>query len=384
MRKPVYKRYLYCRLRLGRAGAVLLLWGLLAQPLFAGTCEEYSKVIKKEFALSKDGTLALNNKYGGVKVIGWDEPRARLEIRIVVRASEESSAQRVFDRIKIAFNESRDYVSAETEVAQQKREWWFWGEEEADYSISYKAYVPQHCKLIVENRHGDVNIDDMTGPVALKVRYGNFRASQFEMDADVLLEHGMGVIESANRLKASLQQARLRVEDARLVEIDSRYSRIWIENAEEVLSRSRYDTYDLETVGRFLNTGEFDNIEIQKAEEVDVTSTLTELYIERVNKSLQLNVDSSGVKVEAIGRYFNRVDITGNFTDFRLGIEPGTSFQMDAIADFAGIRYPRTMNITYERDAGTNHEVRGHVGPSKVARTIRARVNYGALRVAQY
>ena len=44
---------------------------------------------------------------------------------------------------------------------------------------------------------------------------------------------GMGVIESANRLKASLQQARLRVEDARLVEIDSRYSRIWIENAEE-------------------------------------------------------------------------------------------------------------------------------------------------------
>ena len=49
---------------------MLLFWSLLAQPLLAGVCQEYSKVIKKEFAVSKEGTLALSNKYGGVKVEG--------------------------------------------------------------------------------------------------------------------------------------------------------------------------------------------------------------------------------------------------------------------------------------------------------------------------
>lgn len=362
---------------------MLLLWGLVAHPLQAGNCQEYTKMIKKEFSISKEGAVALNNKYGSVKVEGWSQQRVKLEANIVVRASGESDAQRVFDRIKIEFNESRDYVSAETQVGRQKKEWWFWGEEEADYSISYKAFVPYSCKLIVENKHGDVHIGSMAGPVDLKVRYGNLRVDQLKMDANILLEHGMGLVEKAGRLKASLQQARLRVEEARLVEINSRYSRIWIEQAGEVISNSRYDTYEVEKVGRFVNTGGFDNIEIELAEEVAVNSTLTELYVERVNKSLQLQVDSSGVKVASIGRYFNTVDISGSFTDFRLGIEEGASFRMDAVADFAGIRYPRALNITYEREAGANHEVRGHVGTSKASRILRARVNYGALRVAQ-
>ncbi|MCB0614811.1 MAG: hypothetical protein KDC75_15955 [Phaeodactylibacter sp.] len=383
MKRPVFKHSQMDKRRFF-SRMILLCWcGLLVQPLLAGTCQEYSKVIKKEFALSQEGALALSNKYGSVKVEGWNQQRVKLEVKIIVRASGESSAQRVFNRIKVAFTESRDYISAETEVIQQKKEWWFWGEEAADYSISYQAFVPYDCKLIVDNKHGDVTIGNMAGPAQLKVRYGNLKADQLKMDAEIQLEHGMGIIGQAGRLKVSLQQARLRVEEARFIEIDSRYSRVWIEKADEVLSRSKYDTYELEEVGRFVNTGEFDNIEIETAEEVSVTSTLTELYIEKVNKSLQLQVDSSGVKVASIGRFFNVVDISGSFTDFRLGIEQGAAYQVDAIADFAGIRYPHSLNITYEKEAGTNHEVRGHVGKGKAPRMIRARVNYGALRVAQ-
>ena len=363
--------------------AFLAVCTLAVYPLRAGTCQEFSKVIKKEFAISQEGTLALSNKYGPVKVEGWDRQRVKLEVNIRVRASGEASAQRVFHRIQIAFSESRDYVSAETEVARPQKEWWFWGEEEADYSISYTAYVPYRCRLVVENKHGDVSVEEMAGPVELKVRYGNLQVGELSQDADIRLEHGTGAIERAGRLKATLLQARLRVEEVRLAEIDSRYSRIWIEKAGEVLSRSRYDTYELEQAGRFVNTGEFDNIEIETADEISVNSTLSNLYVERVNKSLQLQVDSSSVKIISIGRHFNAVDITGSFTDFRLGVEDGTAFQMDAIADFAGIRYPRALNVTYEREAGTNHEIRGHVGASKAPRVIRARVNYGALRVVQ-
>ncbi len=362
---------------------LVLIWSAFAQPLQAGACQEYSKVIKKDFDISKEGTFSLNNKYGSIKVEGWGEQRARVEASIVVRASSESNAQRVFDRIKVEFSESRDYASAETQVAPQKKEWWFWGEEEADYSISYKAYVPYSCKLMVQNRHGDVDIENMAGQAELIVRYGNLKADYLKSGSELVLEHGMGTIEKAGRLKVSLQQGRLRVEDARLVDIDSRYSQVWIERAEEVLSRSKYDTYGLQNVGRFVNKGEFDHIEIESANEISVTSTLTKLSVGRVNKSLHLQVDSSGVKIASIGRNFQNVDISGSFTDFRLGIESGTTYQMDAVADFAGIRYPRSLNVTYEREAGTNHEVRGHVGANKPPRLLRARVSYGALQVGQ-
>ncbi|MCB0586880.1 MAG: hypothetical protein KDD06_16355 [Phaeodactylibacter sp.] len=383
MRKPVYEWRHSASWPLCRGVVALFFLAVFATPLWAGSCQEYSKVIKKEFPISREGTLSLNNKYGSIKVESWPQQKVKLEVSILVRASGESSAQRVFNRIKVEFSQSRDYVSAETQVIQQKKEWWFWGEEEADYSISYKAYLPYGCKLVLENKHGDVDIGDIAAPVELKVRYGNLKADRLETDADVRLEHGMGVIEKAGRLNLAVQQARLRVEEAQRVEVDSRYSRIWIEKAEEVLSESRYDTYELEQVGRFVNTGEFDNIEIEVAEEVIVNSMLTELYVERVNKSLQLRVDSSGVKIAAVGRYFNKVDISGSFTDFRVGVEHGAKYQLDAVADFAGIRYPRNLDITYEREAGTNHEVRGYVGTAKAPGVIRARLNYGALRVGQ-
>lgn len=362
----------------------VLIWSsVFAQHLQAGTCQEYSKVIKRDFNISKEGTFSLNNKYGNIKVEGWGQQRARVEVSIVVHASSESNAQRVFNRIKVEFSESRDYVSAETQVIQQKKEWWFWGEEEADYSISYKAYVPYNCKLMVQNRHGDVNIENTAGPAALNVQYGNLTADYLKSDSELVIEQGMGIIGKAGRLKVSLQQGRLQVENARLLEIDSRYSQIWIERADEVLCSSKYDTYNLQSVGRFVNKGEFDNIGIETAEEISVTSTLTELFVGRVNKSLRLQVDSSGVKIASIGRSFRDVDISGSFTDFRLGIESGATYQMDAVADFAGIRYPRSLKVTYEREAGTNHEVRGHVGTNKPPRLLRARVSYGALRVGQ-
>ncbi|MCB0582305.1 MAG: hypothetical protein KDD10_23705, partial [Phaeodactylibacter sp.] len=79
--------------------AFLAVCTLAVYPLRAGTCQEFSKVIKKEFAISQEGTLALSNKYGPVKVEGWDRQRVKLEVNIRVRASGEASAQRVFHRI---------------------------------------------------------------------------------------------------------------------------------------------------------------------------------------------------------------------------------------------------------------------------------------------
>ncbi len=345
--------------------------------------QEFFKVIKKEFDISGNGTVSLSNIYGNVAVAEWERPRAKIETKIVVRASSESHAQRIFSRIKIAFTESRDYIAAATEVEAQKKNWWFWKEEDSDYTISYQAFIPPNCNLVVQNKHGNVDIDEIGGRAELSVRYGNLNVGQLQAEAELILEHGNGHIVRADKVRAEIQQGRFRIDKVRLLEADSRYSRIWVGQADEVLSKSKYDTYELGRVGRFVNSGEFDNIEIESAAEVAIDSRLSELYIERVNRSLRLRVDSSGVRVVTIGRSFNDVDVTGSFTDFRLGVEEGASYQMDAVADFAGIRYPRTMNITYEREAGTNHEVRGHVGASKASRLLRARVSYGALKVAQ-
>ena len=43
---------------------------------------EYNKTVKKEFAISSNGTVYLANKYGKVDVKTWDRNRVKLDIRI--------------------------------------------------------------------------------------------------------------------------------------------------------------------------------------------------------------------------------------------------------------------------------------------------------------
>ena len=55
------------------------------------------------------------------------------------------------------------------------------------------------------------------------------------------------------------------------------------------------------------------------------------------------------------------------------------NYELDANATYAGIGYPRALNVIYEKEKMNAHEVKGTVGSS--GGTIKARLKYGALKV---
>ena len=84
---------------------VFLLAGLLVTGLQAKNhYQEFTKTIKKEFDITRDGTTNIKNKYGKVDIKTWDKNRVKIDVRIVVNARSEKSAQEVFDRIDIGFS----------------------------------------------------------------------------------------------------------------------------------------------------------------------------------------------------------------------------------------------------------------------------------------
>lgn len=364
--------------------ALLLLTALAHIPAYTSDCWEYSKIIKKEFPISARGAVSLSNKFGKIEVQAWDGQRVKIESIILVRASGEAAAQRVFNRINVLINNGPESVNAETIIAPQKRDWWDWGvEEEEDFSISYKVFMPPGAKLIARNKYGDLFVSGIKGRAELSVRYGHLSVEGLFSDSEITLEYGSGMIEKAGRLNVNLERARLIVEDVRLLTMNSRYSVVQMNRVAESITTTKYDTYDVDEAGRFANTGEFDQIYIKSALEVSVDSRLTQLNVGKVADKLRLHIDSSGVRVIAVGRNFKEVDLAGKFTDFQIGIEEGAAYQMNAVADYAGIRYPRNFRVLVEKEHGANHEVQGQAGEGRAPRVLRARLSYGALRVGE-
>ena len=66
---------------------------LNANPIDKRWAHEKSKTIKKEFDVNSDALLRINNKYGNVETISWDQNRVEIEVTITVSGNNESKVE---------------------------------------------------------------------------------------------------------------------------------------------------------------------------------------------------------------------------------------------------------------------------------------------------
>lgn len=357
---------------------------LLALLLPAGyaLAAEYTKTIKKEFDIARDGTTSITNKYGKVEVKTWDRNRVKIDVTIVVKASSESNAQEVFDRISVDFSNGSTYVKAVTEIEPQRKSIWNWGgSSKSDYRINYEVYLPEENSLELDHKYGDAYVAALRGEGDIRIKYGNLRADGFDRDASIYLGYGSGTIERVSDMKAEVSYGKIFCKEARDVSLMTKYSKINIEEAGEVRSESKYDGYELGAIRSLVNEGKYDNIRIEKVDEVEIEARYTDLRLGELTRRLDLEMQYGGASIEELSRNFEEVSIEGSYTSFKIGVEGGGAFRMDAETNYAGIGYPSDMTVTYEYEKGSDHAVRGYVGSENASANIRARLNYGGLKV---
>jgi hypothetical protein len=361
----------------------LLLVGLMVLNLTASGKQEFSKTIKKEFEISPDGTTSIHNKYGKIDMKTWDKNRVKVDVTIMVRANSEADAQEVFERIAINFENGRDYVKAQTEIEAQKKSNWWGDENKSDYTINYEVFMPSTNSVGLTNKYGDTKVAAIQGGADLDIKYGNFELEGVQGETNLTFAYGTGTFNTIKDATAEVRYARLVFKQANQLELISKYSKITIEKANEVRSSSKYDTYTVGKVQNFHNSGKYDNLEIGDVENLIVNSQYTEIYSENISNSVDLDLEYGRANVEKIAKGFSDVRLVGRYTDYKVNVEDGANYRMEAVANYAGIKYPKRMTVTYEKEKGTYHEVEGHAGVKNARSFIKARLDYGGLKVNQ-
>lgn len=370
---------LVSRYKFSFLGLLLALFTLCS--LSSQARREFSKTIKKEFEISATGTTNIYNKYGTVNINTWDRNRVKVEVQIVVKASGEEVAQAIFDRIDVAFTNSSSYVSAKTVIESTSNSWWKDNNNKADYSINYEVWMPPGNQLELEANYCDSKVAPLKSGATVRVKYGNLNMDGLGEDLNLALDYGNGTISKVGG-NATIESAHctLSLQEAKDIDIDSKYSTIMVEQAGDIRSDTKYDTYKLGAVGEFRNTGKYDNLEIQKAESVYIDSDYTHFFARSISKNLNIEISYGEVAVEEITKGFSSATLLGEYSDFKLGMANGASYELDANAIYAGIGYPQNLNVVYEKEKMNAHEVKGHTGNPGGA-TIKARLRYGALKV---
>ena len=343
--------------------------------------KDFTKTIKEEFQISAKGEVAIHNKYGEVNVKVWDQNKVKIVVNITVNARNENDAQAVFDRIDIDFSNGSSFVKAATTIGAQKKSWsWWGGSDKHDYTIDYEVHMPRTGELDVHNKYGNTFVEEIDNKVSLEVKYGNFRLDAAR-ELDVYLGYGNGTVIKSGDTRAVISYSKFRLKEAQDLDVESKYSKIYLDNGDDVISESKYDTYSLGKIGDFTNNGKYDNIEIVSVRNLNTFSKYSNLIIEKINNSAIFDLHHGGVRIDKLEKGFSEVRINSKYTDFKIFVAQGASYSVDIETTHAGIYYPDDMNVTYEMSKSSDHALEGYVGSKGQGGKIKARLNYGGIKV---
>ena len=100
---------------------------------------EKSKTINRTFAVTKNATLYLNNKYGNINVTTWNKNSVEINIKITVKGSDLDNVEQKLKSIDVNFEATENLVEARTIFEEIKSNWSFWKSNNKFGSFIYLA-----------------------------------------------------------------------------------------------------------------------------------------------------------------------------------------------------------------------------------------------------
>lgn len=357
---------------------------MLTMLAWAAPKEKFEKVIDKEFSIANDGKVHLQNKYGDVNITTTNTDKVSLHIRIIVNASSKEKADATFDRINIEFSNSSDYVSAITTIGEADKSWFGWSSSSGgDFQIHYNVQMPQSNALELHNKYGNSYVGELDGTANVEVKYGNLKMDDVNDNVNLTLGYGNATLGNSEGMTMEVKYSTVEVDGTADISANTKYSKVIIGTAEEITATTKYDNYKIGNIESFRCDGKYDHFKIDKVASVKANCKYTSYKIGTLTKSAHLDMEYGGASIANVASDFSEIEVEGRYTDYKFAVTNGANYHMDVESDYAGIRYPSAMQVVQHIEDGSEEELEGYVGGKSAASVIKARLDYGSIKVEE-
>ena len=274
--------------------------------------EEVERRIDKTYSVSHSDILEIKNKYGNVHVYTWDKKHAEVSITISSRASNREKAQARMDQVSIRERSFGQKIQLETR---------FDGNNLLRYGansgvkVHYIVYIPAINPLEIENKFGNIILEDRQGNVDINLSYGDFTAHQLNGEGNNL----------------HLQLGKTNIQYIHAGDIDFSFGGLRIDEAGIIYLKSNASEVNINRVGSIEIHANLGEINVNEAGQVAGNYTSSKFTIGKLNQSLDMDVKyATKFEVREIGAEVETIDIDGNFSSFDLYLGKNANVNIDA------------------------------------------------------
>lgn len=291
----------------------------------------------KSVAVTRQSSLEVTNKYGNIHITPWNKDSASIRAEVKAFASSQSKLRKMFDGININITETNLLVRAQTDFTQSINMLFedFKGmtskliSYDSRVEINYYISVPEYLNLKIENRYGDLYMEDCSGTFYATLSNGSFKANALGKGSSVTLAFCDAKINSMVSGK-----------------IDASFSEVTLGEAEDLSINSISSRYDIKTIGNIQTESRRDKFYINNMGTIKGNSYFSDINLDNLSRDLNLTTRYGSVSVDLVEKNFDNINITSSYSDLTLGFDQGCAYNLD-------LRHINAFVVIPDRDAKT-------------------------------
>ena len=299
-----------------------------------------TKEIHKEFKVSPQTRIELSNKYGKMDINTWDKDSVVIEIKIKVEENKLSKLEKAIDAIEFDFSQTPHFLVAKTVVGQNRsglsKEFLKFKEtvlqSDGNMQIDYTIWIPQSNELKIENKFGDIFIDDYSGDINLKLSNGNLKSHDFTGKLELTLNFADATINSINTAI-----------------LDCNFSELYIKKAEELRIKSKSTKFEILEIKELDADSRRDNFKIRMVDRIDARGSFSNFRVNELNDRFNVQADYGDIDIEKTAPDFSSIFIESKSTDINLYFDTETKFDFEITHSKTDLDFCREVEVVEEK-----------------------------------
>ncbi len=350
---------------------------------------DFEKRLSETFSMGRDGRVRLDNRYGEIKVVTWNQPQVKVDVLIRVNARSEDDFKQVLERIDVRLSGSNNLVSAVTSISTsggRGGSWWNYlfdgGGSTDDFKIYFTVTLPESVTLEVAAKYCDVELPNLTGETFLDVAYGDLAAGRLTKASQVEVSYGSARIEQVgDKSSVKLRYSEGTFRKAGDLTYDGRYSEVRFGQVGVLRLDVGYEEVDVESATAVYLEGNYNDLSVGRVAEAYLNGSYTDFNLGTVTRVLEMDGNYGDLEVASLTAGFQRVKIRASYTDVQVNVDDSAGYTLDLSTRYGDIDAP-TSNLSPRNvgsDNGTEY-VRGTKAGTGSG-TIKITTNYGDIEL---
>ncbi|MGK0378039.1 hypothetical protein [Patiriisocius sp. Uisw_017] len=323
------------------------------------------KTIKKEFSVNEEASLEVDNSYGNITIVSWNENRIIIEVFIKTNGNSEEKVQERLDEIQIELSGNSSKVTAKTNInANESSSWWRNSNSNVSMEINYVIKVPETNTIDLNNRYGAITVGNHKGTAKINNKYGQLSVGNLMADDNYI------------QIKYVKTATIVSMKSGKIV---AGYSTFTLNNSEKLELVADYTTSNLGVIGDLNYRNRYGKLNADNAGDVLGEASYNNVKFEKISGNANFNLRYSGLTVGLLTATAKDVTIQGSYSGITLGIENGYAFDFEADLKYGSLKGTDFMNITSKDKSGSKSNYEGYHKNQNSENKISINSSYGSV-----